>query len=56
MMNYKECGRSGRDLMNVLSCHLHGGTEDNDEKPLVRTAGLRAKILTRDLPNTNQEC
>jgi hypothetical protein len=42
--------------MKVLSRHLHGGTEDNYEKPLVRTAGLRAKIWTRDLPNTKQEC
>jgi hypothetical protein len=34
---------------------LCGGTEEN-HKESVRIAGPRAKILTRDLPNTKQEC
>jgi hypothetical protein len=34
---------------------LLGGTEENHKKS-VRIVGLRAEILTRDLPNTKQEC
>jgi hypothetical protein len=33
-----------------LSRHLPGGTEKDYEKS-VRIAGLRAEILTRDIPN-----
>jgi hypothetical protein len=37
-----------------LSWHFPGETEKT-KKPL-RIAGLRAEILTRDPPNTKQEC
>jgi hypothetical protein len=39
----------------VTWANLLGGTEENHEE-LLRIVYLRAKILTRDLPNIKQEC
>jgi hypothetical protein len=39
-------------LIEVLSWHLPGGTEENHGKP-VMTAGVVAKILTKHLPHTS---
>jgi hypothetical protein len=39
--------------LKVLHQNVHGGTEENHEKPL-RIAGLLTTTWTQDIPNTKQ--
>jgi hypothetical protein len=52
----KGCGRKRWwPNFNILSQHLLGGLR-KATKPSVIKAGLRAEILTWNLPNMEQEC
>jgi hypothetical protein len=55
MMNWDEFGRkrSWSNLRNYAGIHQQGLRKITKT---LRTAGLRAEILTRDLPNMKQEC
>jgi hypothetical protein len=56
MMIWEGCGRKRLwPNFKAPSWHLPVRTERNHENH-VRIAGLRAEILTRDLPSTKQEC
>jgi hypothetical protein len=55
-MNWKRCGTTlVWPSLKVLSRYFPGRTEEN-HKTSVRTAGIRAEIWTRDLPNTKLKC
>jgi hypothetical protein len=46
-----------RVLIDVISLHLPGGTEENYKNSSVRTASVPAEVLTEHLTNTNlQRC
>jgi hypothetical protein len=45
---------SGRDITDVISRYLCGGTDENHEKPF-RKAGISAEIQTEHLQNTSPE-
>jgi hypothetical protein len=57
MVNWKRFGRK-RSWLNFKALPQLSTlqTEENHEENSVRIAGLRAEILTRDLPNTKHEC
>jgi hypothetical protein len=42
--------------IKAISRNLPCGSSGKPQNTLVRIAGVRAEILTQDLPNTKQEC
>jgi hypothetical protein len=55
-MNCEDLEGRGRELTEVLSRHLPGGTEGNREKPVMK-ASAPAKIQTKHLLNRSlQRC
>jgi hypothetical protein len=53
-MNDEDLENSGRGLIEVLSRHLPGGTEDRDENP-VRRGYVLGEIQIEHPPNTYLE-
>jgi hypothetical protein len=53
MTNLNELVENDRDLIEINSWNLSGGTEENQEKPVSR-AGIPPEILTEHLPNTSR--
>jgi hypothetical protein len=46
---------STHGLMKLLSWHLPGETEENQQKTSIIISGVPAEILIEHLPNTNLE-
>jgi hypothetical protein len=55
MTPWKKYERSVRDLVKALCQHLPGGTEDNQEKSHLLTAGVPVRVQINHLPYTSQE-
>jgi hypothetical protein len=51
-MRYDLDGK-GRGLIETLSYHLPGGTEENNKKNLDHAAGVCAETQTEHFPNTS---
>jgi hypothetical protein len=52
----KDLEESGRGVIEVLSSHSPGETEENHEKPSVRIGNIPAETRTKHLPNVSLEC
>jgi hypothetical protein len=51
----KDLKGSSNCLIELLSQHLHGGTDENNEKTSIKIAGVLAKIQTEHLLDTSLE-